>query len=372
MVSRRESKMEKVAVIRTEYLPISETFIYNEIVNLKQFSPIVFTKKLINLDKFPFEPIILYENRQDLISYFQNHRIDLIHARFGIAGAKLLKVKEKVNIPMITSFHGFDLPSNQRVYQKYYRDVIQDLFNEGDLFTVASSYMKKILMEYGCPENKIIVHYSGIDINHFQYEPKLCSDDQEITILSVGRLVHKKGMDHLIDAFSLVSERFPYVKLRIAGEGPLREKLENKIIKLNLNEKVELLGAVSHFQVAQEMKNASFFVLASHTDHNGNREGIPNVIKEAMACGLPIVSTKHAGIPELVTHGESGFLAAENDYEDLAKWIMEMIQHKNKWPVMGEKGREMVKKSFDLQKQVKKLEILYTNVINEYKNKQLL
>ncbi|WP_044749021.1 glycosyltransferase [Bacillus alveayuensis] len=361
--------MGKVAVVRTEYLPISETFIYNELVNLTKFSPVVFTKKLVNLDKFPFEPIIQYERKKDLLSHVQNHQVDLIHARFGIAGINVLKVKQKANLPMITSFHGFDLPSNQRVYEKYYRDRIQDLFEEGELFTVASKYMKNILMEYGCPEEKIVVHYSGIDIHHFPFEPKKKPHDGEIIILSVGRLVHKKGMDLLIEAFSFVSENVPHVKLRIAGDGPLREKLENQIKKLNLTEKVKLLGAISHGEVAQEMRNASFFVLASHTDYNGNQEGIPNVLKEAMACGLPVVSTRHAGIPELVSHGQSGFLAEENDSQDLAKWMIKMIQNVNKWYEMGKKGREIVTKDFHLQKQVQQLEFLYTNIINECKNK---
>lgn len=356
--------MKKVAVVRTEYLPISETFIYNEIVNLKQFSPVVFTKKLMNVDKFPFERIIRYDKHKELLTYFNDHHIDLIHARFGISGMKLLKVKRLTNLPMITSFHGFDLPSNKRVYHKYYDERIEELFEEGDLFTVAANYMKNVLIEYGCPEEKIVVHNSGINIDNFIYEPRDVSLNKNMTILSVGRLVPKKGMDILLDAFSLVSKLFPHAELKIAGDGPLREKLENKIEKLHLSDKVKLLGPLSHCEVAEEMRKASFFVLASHTDHNGNQEGIPNVLKEAMASGLPVISTNHAGIPELVIHGQSGYLAAENDSQDLAKWMVEMIQKKARWHEMGRKGREIVQNSFHLSKQIDKLERLYMKAIN--------
>ena len=358
--------MKKVAVVRYEYLPISETFIYNELVNLKQFFPFVFTKVTKNLDKFPFEPIMIFTDKIELENKIISNDIGLLHARFGVTGVKLLNVKKKLNIPMVTSFHGFDLPSNQKTYAKY-GDKMQDLFKEGELFTTTSYTMKKILMDYGCPEKKIIVHYSGVDIERFKYKERKVDDKHAITILSVGRLVEKKGMEYLIKAFSKVSEGHSNVELRIAGEGSLRNHLYQIVQELKLEDKVHFLGAISHNDVAKEMENAHYFVLASMTANNGNQEGIPNVLKEAMACGLPIISTRHAGIPELVEHGKSGFLAQERNSAELADYMIEMIENPNDWNEFGRRGREKVETSFNLKKQITRLEAIYSRIIREHK-----
>lgn len=354
--------MVKVAVVRSWFLPVSETFIYSELVNLKNVAPIVCAKKLMNRERFPFKPVYPFRKLKDLEKIFRNNKVDLIHARFGITGAEILDIKKKLGLPMLTSFHGFDLPTNRKNRGKY-NGQLRRLFEEGDAFTATSNNMKKILVECGCPKKKIFVHHSGIDVQKFAFEKRTMPADGQIRLLSVGRLVEKKGMRYLIAAFNRVQKQYPNVRLRIAGEGPLRNQLLEQVRRLDLSDKVKFLGEISHDQVVKEMKQAHLFALASTTTSNGNQEGIPNVLKEAMACGLPVVSTFHAGIPELVRDGKSGFLVPERDTDLLAQRILELIRHPEKWGKMGRKGCKTVTRKFNLQNQVPELEDIYSRVL---------
>lgn len=353
---------KRVAVVRPWFLPTSETFIYGELVNLKKTKAIVCAQKRLNKHRFPFSPVYKFKRYSDLKSIFRKKHVGLIHARFGTTGTKLLAVKKKLKLPMLTSFHGFDLPSNKKTRRKYGKKMKQ-LFKQGDLFTVTSKNNRKILIKYGCPKKKIIVHHSGIDVDKFAFKPRIYPENGKIYILSVGRLVEKKGMKYLIKAFKKVSKKYPQVHLRIAGDGELRGKLKRLVKRLGLKKRVTFLGELSHDQVAKEMQKCHLFVLASVKDRNGNQEGIPNVLKEAMASGMPVVSTRHAGIPELVEDGKSGYLVPEKNSKALSKAIIKLIRHPEKWEEMGRRGREKVEKSFNVHKQTEKLEAIYRKLL---------
>ncbi|GAX92000.1 glycosyltransferase [Effusibacillus lacus] len=350
--------MSRIAVIRSWYLPSSETFIYSELINLSKVAPIVCTKKVMNLERFPFHSIYLFKKSNELEKVLKKRNIDLIHARFGTTAVELLDLKKKLGVPMLTSFHGFDLPSNKVSYKKY-KGKLQQLFQEGEAFTVTSNNMKKILMDYGCPKNKIIVHYSGIDVDRFEFKERKIPENNKIRLLCVGRMVEKKGMKYLINAFHRVYKIYPNIRLHIAGDGPLRKKLKKQVKELKIEGKVKFLGEISHKEVVKEMHKAHIFVLASVTGKHGNQEGIPNVLKEAMATGMPVISTKHAGIPELVRDGKSGFLVDEKDSKKLAERILDLIRNPDLWIKMGKKGRDTVKRKFNSAKQVEELEKIY-------------
>ncbi|CAM3290186.1 glycosyltransferase [Sporolactobacillus spathodeae] len=357
--------MPKIAVVRNWFLPISETFIYSELVNLHAATAIVCCKKEMNQDQFPFDPVFKYKSNEALSAILRKEHIALIHARFGLTGADLLQVKQELGMPMLTSFHGFDLPTNVKSMQKY-KGRLDLLFQEGEAFTVTSKNMKKILVAYGCPESKIFVHHSGIEIEKFPFRDSIIPENSVITILSVGRLVPKKGMNDLIEAFNQVQHQWPNVRLRIAGEGPLRHELVNQVKRLNLDQTVTFLGALSYEDIRNEMQQAQVFALASVTTKDGNQEGIPNVLKEALATGLPVVSTRHAGIPELIRNGESGILVPEHDTAGLAQALLKLIKNPDQWKPMAKQGRKTVTKLFNAKKQVDELENIYQKVIEEF------
>ncbi|WP_134699026.1 glycosyltransferase [Ammoniphilus sp. YIM 78166] len=353
--------MKKVAVVRSIFLPLSETFIYNELVNLRKTKAFVCTRHRKNTRDFPYRKVYRYRSKRHLETILRSEKANLIHARFGTAGVDVMNVKRRLKTPMLTSFHGSDLPSNKR-RSKSYRRKLKKLFRFGEAFTVPSKNLRKTLVKYGCSKKKIHVQYSGIDVREFSYKKRSIHRGERIVILSVGRLVEKKGMKYLIRAFSRVEKEFPHVELRIAGDGPLRKRLVKMAEKKGLRHKVHFLGALTHEEVRDEMRRAHLFVLASIKAKNGNQEGIPNVLKEAMACGLPVVSTWHSGIPELVEHKKTGYLVEERDKKALAQAILKLIRNPEQWEKMGEKGRKKVVRKFNISKQAKKLEKLYSKL----------
>ncbi|MEY8732736.1 glycosyltransferase [Peribacillus frigoritolerans] len=160
------------------------------------------------------------------------------------------------------------------------------------------------------------VLYGGIELDLFPYSNRTLPTVGEIRVLSVGRLVDKKGFVTLIKAFKRIYTKYPNARLHIIGAGEDEKKIKFTIAEYNLKDVVILRGAMDSKRVSDELKEAHIFCLASQTAKNGDIEGIPNALKEAMASGLPVVSTRHAGIPELIEHQRTGYLAPEkNDME---------------------------------------------------------
>lgn len=356
--------MKKIAFVRTRYLPPSETFIYEELKNIKRLKPIVFARKTMNLKRFPYSRIKrLPLNSSSIARAFKQRKIRLIHARFGKAGVRLIEAKKRLRVPMLTSFHGFDLPSKRDRRDSYHRQ-LPALFRAGDKFTVPSRHMKRKLIRWGCPRNKIKIMYSGIDLTKFSYSEREPKADN-ITIIAVGRLHKKKGFPYLLKAFKKVNESHPSSRLIIVGEGDEKKKLKKLIKSLKINKYVRLEGLVSHSKMSELLHRSDIFCLPSITTKDGNQEGIPNAIKEAMATGLPVVTTRHGGIPELVSDKWEGLLAPEKNVNALADKMKYLIEHPSLRVQMGKRGREKVEKNFDSAKQVARLEDIYRNLMRK-------
>lgn len=355
---------KKIAFVRNRYLPPSETFIYEELKNIKRYKPIVFTRKRMNLKRFPYKRIKwLHHNPCKVAHTFKRKKIRLIHARFGNAGVKMMKVKRYYKVPLLTSFHGFDLPTRRNKRKKYLRQLPR-LFRKGDKFTVPCYFMKDQLIRYGCPRRKIEVLYSGVDLKKFPYFQRDLKREH-VRILGVGRLHKKKGFRYLIKAFRKVLDHHPTAELVIVGKGDEKQNLKKLIKKYDLNDHITFKGDLPHHKVTQELEKADIFCLPSITTSDGNHEGIPNALKEAMATGLPVVSTYHGGIPELIEDQVEGFLVREKDVDGLADRICLLIEYPELREQMGKKGRERIETQFNSARQVKKLEDLYGKLIKK-------
>jgi colanic acid/amylovoran biosynthesis glycosyltransferase len=361
----------RIAIYREKYLPASETFIYEQIKHLDKYRPYVLCKQRTDdaLKRFPYRHVYRLREMGGQLKRLDKMGIRLIYARFGMGGVKMLPYKKMNRLPLLTSFHGSDV-SRQCKKNAYYRRMLPKLFLQGEKFTVVCRYMRKKLVNLGCPKRKIVVLKSGLDLEKFPYQPKTAIDEKKLRILSVGRLTEKKGMDDLIIAFSEVVKKYPDATLVIVGDGEERGSLEKLIGKLGLEKKVDLLGRVEHAQVQEEMEKCDIFSIASRTAADGNEEGIPNVIMEAMATGRVVVSTEHAGIPELIEHKQTGYLVPEKDPEKLGEMLLYALNHQDDWRKIVDQGRQKVEEEHDIKKQIAKLEALIREMLHHHRLKK--
>jgi colanic acid/amylovoran biosynthesis glycosyltransferase len=243
--------------------------------------------------------------------------------------------------PLVTVFHGWDLAvyprlNGQRVYHR--------LFHAGELFLPVSDYWKHKLVEMGCPENRTQVHRMGVDPGRFVFQPRVLPESGPVRILSVARLVEKKGLEFGIRAVARLTAqgRIPDISYTIIGDGPLKPTLEKLIRDLRLQNTVELVGAFPQQEVLKRLHSAHLLLAPSVTAADGDQEGIPMVLMEAMATGLPVVSTQHTGIPELVQDGISGCLVPERDVDALEYALGRLLMRPYSWAGLGEAGRRRV------------------------------
>lgn len=298
----------------------------------------------------------------DSILFLDEDSYDIIHCHFGPNGnlGVLLRDFGLIKGKVVTTFHGYDMSA---IVREQGEDVYNFLFENGDLFLPISEYWKEKLIKMGCNERSIIVYRMGIDTNKFQFS--LRSKKHDIQLLTIGRFVEKKGIEYGIQAVAKIIKKHPSVEYKIAGKGPLISKLECLIEEHGVEKNVKLLGWQHQDEVIKLMKKADIFVAPSITSKEGDQEGIPLTIMEALATGLPVVATEHSGIPELVQDGRSGFLVPERDVEALAEKLEHLIEHPERWPKIGRAGRKFVEENYDINKLNDQLVEIYKNLIEK-------
>lgn len=283
------------------------------------------------------EPLLRHENK-----------FDLLFAHFGPNGLRASWYRDAglVSAPLVTVFHGFDLST----YLNQHNDkVYEPLFRNGDLFLPISRYWQEKLIETGCHPERIKVHHVGIDCEQFAFQPRTYSKGEPVVLISVVRLVEKKGIEYAIRAMVEVVASGKPVAYRIIGDGPLLEPLKDLVAQLKLNDHVSFLGTKTSEEVMEELSGAQLFLAPSVESDNGDMEGIPTVLMEAMATGMPVISTWHSGIPELVEDGVSGTLVGEREVSNLAFAIVTLMDSPERWAAMGQFGRQKVLEEFNIQ-----------------------
>ena len=279
------------------------------------------------------------------LSFMRQAPYDVVHCQFGGVGLRALLLKRAGIITgrLVVSFRGADLTKALRQDPRVY----DDLFREADFFLPVSDALKQRLLAAGCPEDKIEVIYSGIDPDRFAFQPRELVPGEPVKLLSIGRLAPKKGFGYAIEAVGELVRSGYDVSYTIVGDGDLKKDLEELIKKHALTTRVHLAGWQTGPELAAHLAVAHVFLAPSVTADDGDEEGIPNVLKEAMAAGLPVVGTVHGGIPELVENGVTGLLAPERDVEALADCLVQLIACADQWQAMGAAGRAKVESAFD-------------------------
>ncbi len=373
-----------IAHLMDEYSPLSQTFIYQYLSGMSVTHPVVIAQKLMNLGLFPLEDVFLVKQvpavrwlRARLFfrlaadpwpitgkyaNLVSNCGANLLHAHFGHVGYQALALKRRLNLPLVVTFYGFDMSSlpARRSWQKAYRI----LFQEADRVLVEGPNMAEKLGKLGCPGAKIVIQHIAVDLSKIEFAPRHWDGISPLNIFMAGRFIEKKGFIYAVRAFTQISSKWPTAQLRIIGDGPLRKELEVEISKLGIADRVHLLGVLSYSSYLAEAGRAHLFMSPSVTARNGDTEGgAPTTLIEMQACGLPVLSTRHADIPHIVRDGETGFLVKEKDVAALAERLDWLLAHPEAWLKMGSAGRRVMLEEHNIAVEVKKLEKLYTDVM---------
>ena len=369
-----------VVIYRNFLLQSSETFVRSQAEALRDFTPYYVGLRLVKGLRLPEERTLIV-NRGELLGKIRDistqlggfspnfiQRVGklnpaLIHAHFGQDGAMALPLVKDLRVPLVVTFHGFDITVTDEHAENSFRQRIyfrrrEALKREAKLFIAVSDFIKEKLLEQGFPPDKILVHYIGVDTELFQPNPAV---QREPVVLFVGRLVEKKGCEYLLRAMQTVQAVAPEVELVVIGDGLLRSSLE-QLAQTSLK-RYRFLGVQPPESVRDWMQRAKIFCVPSITAKSGDSEGFGLVFAEAQAMGLPVVSFASGGIPEAVAHGETGFLAAERDSEKLGTYILRLLEEGELWQQFSQRGQERVRTLFNVHHQTRALESIYLNKV---------
>jgi colanic acid/amylovoran biosynthesis glycosyltransferase len=356
--------------------------IYRQITAIRAYQPLVLTQKRENAGRFPFEPIVTLRRpwtrefrrlwqksilgRPLLISraearvlalHVRHSGAVLLHVYFGHIGVHLLPYLRKARLPIIVSFHGADAGID--LTKPSHLKPLGRLFELATLVLPRSQAIADNLIELGCPQEKIRVHRTGIPLDRFPFAQRYVPEDGQWRLFQACRLIPKKGVETTLRGFARFLEHYPKAKLTVAGEGPLAEPLRELAEELRIADRVSFPGFVSQAKLRDLFYQSHVFVHPSVTGPDGDREGVPNAMLEAMASGLPVIATWHGGIPEAIQHGETGLLVAEHSDEGLATGLLWMASEPGQYAAMGANAARSVAANWEIHAQTRLLESLY-------------
>lgn len=318
----------------------------------------------VNFNENKYAAFPLRQKKLERIIAREN--IQLIHAHYGQMGLNILPAAVGGNIPLLTTFHGNDASSLLGV--RRYRSSLPSLFRYRHSYIIAvSERIRMRLVSLGAPEERTFCHYIGTDTDRFQpgkvYSEGPLIKKQKVNFLQISNFVEKKGHIYTIEAFNRLVRKYSHVFLTLAGEGIMRKACESRVRSLGLEDRVKFTGRIEHREVKRYMEESDIFVHHSIIPSDMSEEGIPTVVMEAMACGLPVLSTFHAGIPELVEDGVNGFLAEERNVEQYEENMEKMLWAD--WQKMSLASRAVVERKFDVSRQNRELEKIYSGIIQK-------
>jgi len=310
----------------------------------------------------------LFGRAPALVRQLQSLKPVLLHAHYGPNGLRALPLASNLNVPMVVTFHGSDATITDLRYQKthlgfrLYLAKKAKLRNSGASFLAVSRFIRKKLLEQGFLDERVIVQYTGVDTKRFQPE----STERAPLILFVGRLEESKGAEFAIRAATEVQKELPLAELVLIGDGSLRSHLE-EIARQSLRH-FRFLGVRSSEEVRDWMNRASVVCVPSVRRRSGEEEAFGMVCAEAQAVGKPVVAFSSGGIPEVVCHAKTGFLAPERDWRALAEYMVQLLRDSELRLRFGRSGREWILRHFDLEQCTRQLEKVYGVLINANRN----
>jgi colanic acid/amylovoran biosynthesis glycosyltransferase len=305
---------------------------------------------------------------QKLEKFIEENNINILHFHYGTDCGIYKLLFKRTKIPSVVSFYGYDSSSFPGFFFGYGKTYLKNrVFKNVTAVLVMSADMKKDLVSAGCPEQKIIEHYYGTNTQLFRQE-KSYGEKSKINILILASLVPKKGHLFLLQTIKVLKDSgVKSFNLRVVGTGEQEEILKKYVRENNLQGFVEFVGAIKYAsdEIFAEFRNADIFVHPSVTAEDGDKEGIPGTVIEAMAAGLPVISTYHAGIPSILENNVTGLLVKENSISDLMLAIKRLMSESKLREKLGIAGQHFALTKLDLRVKEAELESIYSQIIKD-------
>lgn len=365
------------------------TWIYTQLRSVPSFSHIILTGHRLNLDSFPWEPIVPYPNQIYAFlvkvmkeigyrlyprSYHEAIRIyepKLLHSHFGNRGWYDISITKKYKLKHLVTFYGSDVsmvPAQSPVWRTRY----QELFNHADLFLCEGPYMLQSLINLGCPAEKLVLQRLGIWLNKIPFKPRMIGDNEEIKILIAGSFREKKGIPYALEAVGILKNKYPDLRVTLIGDstGRKKEELEKKkimaIIKeYGLQSIVKMMGYMPYPVLLEEAYKHHIFLSPSVSASDGDTEGgAPITIIEMAASGMPVISTNHCDIPEVFDKRCANLLAEERDVAGIVERLDWLINNSNRWFEFLVWNRNHIEKRFNAEHQGMKLSKIYGSLLS--------
>ena len=361
--------------------------VYRQVTGLKKYENQVITRRRSNGNTFPYTNVTVLRKsplrgirrilsklkKQPLVrsskeiwqvlEIAQRSDARLLHVYLGSEALLLLRLMKAFPRARIVSFHGADL-SNQFSSQDYAK-----LWPHAELFLCRSQSLKKELIAKGCPPKRIRLNYTGVPLPKMTSQPPAWKDDTPIRLLQVCRFIEKKGLEITIMATRLLKDSGISVHLTLVGSGPLESRLRQKSKQLGLDHQVTFTGFLRGIDLEKQFQENDIFCHPSRQTAQGDREGIPNSLLEAMAFGMPVISTRHSGIPEAIDHGKTGILLDVCKPDALANEIYNLLNDHDQFKNLSRNTRVQIEKRFSIKCCTDQLTSSYEEAIRLSKDK---
>jgi glycosyltransferase involved in cell wall biosynthesis len=379
-----------VLVYRHGLLPISETFIKDQVLAYQHWRGVLIGRRTTpGLDLDDLDVRLLRASRWPIVDRLwwramrstqrapapvadrlREEAPSLLHAHFGLDGVEAWPLARALDLPMVVTLHGYDINIAREFWEagafgRGFRRYPQRLLALADAprvrFVAVSQAIRRRAVAFGLPGEKIDVRHIGVDRRRFAPSGRPIAERAR-NVLFVGRLVEKKGCAHLVRAMAAVRSRAPAARLTIIGDGDERVALQRLVAGLGV--RATFLGAQPAVAVARELEQARVLCLPSVAAANGDTEGFGQVLLEAQACGVPVVTSARGGAEEGICDGVTGFAFAEGDEPALADRLTRILVNDHLATTMSVEATRFVARSFDLDRCTEALEMLYNDIIN--------
>jgi colanic acid/amylovoran biosynthesis glycosyltransferase len=377
--------MPTVGFAMRAHLARTETFVQNQLTSLRRHRPVVLAhhrradtdaplgegaigrellaRPLARLDAMTYRAarMPLPQAISGLARYAQEQEVRLLHFHYLTDARFLLGLQRRTGLPSIASGYGYDVSSFPHAAKGLGLRYLRPLFDRLDVFLAMSEDMRDDLLALGCPGEKVRVHYYGSDTRRFRWPERAYEPGRSLNVLCCGRLHEAKGQHLVLEALRRIERRGrDDFHVTLVGEGPLRPRLERMVESYGWGSRVTFAGHVPYASDAlvDQFRHADVFAHPSIT-LGRLKEGIPGTIVEALACGLPVVATRHAGIPAVIESGRDGLLVAEDDRDSLAESLECLLTDAALRRRLGEAAARRAAQDLDLHARTVELERIY-------------